>query len=91
MKPYLLHLELDGGLEIVGLSRQVIVVGHQGGELTRLGSQEHKLLTELLTSCFSYFYYRISPIIDNQCVHMNYALKKLHHTCQPKKEVSRDN
>ncbi len=48
MELYLLHLELDGGLEVVGLGRQVIVVGHQGGELTRLGSQERQLLTELL-------------------------------------------
>jgi hypothetical protein len=36
---YLLHLELDGGLEIVGLGGQVIVVGHQGRELPSLGSQ----------------------------------------------------
>ena len=33
---YLLHLELDSGLQIVGLSSQVIVMGHQGGELASL-------------------------------------------------------
>ena len=33
---YLLHLELDGGLEVEDLSDQVVTVGHQGGELARL-------------------------------------------------------
>ena len=32
----LLHLELDGGLQVVGLGGQVVVMGHQGGELTGL-------------------------------------------------------
>ena len=38
---YLLHLELDGGLEVIGLGGQVIVVGHQGGELAGLGVKEY--------------------------------------------------
>ena len=33
---YLLHLELDSGLQVVGLGLQVIVVGHKGGELASL-------------------------------------------------------
>jgi hypothetical protein len=44
MELYLLHLELDGGFEIVSLGRQVIVVGHQGGELPSLGSQEQSTI-----------------------------------------------
>ena len=33
---YLLHLELDGGLEVQGLVLQVVVVGDKGGELASL-------------------------------------------------------
>ena len=33
---HLLHLELDGGLQVVALGGQVVVMGHQGGELTGL-------------------------------------------------------
>ena len=32
----LLHLELDGGLQVGYLSLQVVAVGHQGGELASL-------------------------------------------------------
>ena len=32
----LLHLELDGGLQVVGLGGQVVVVSHQGWELASL-------------------------------------------------------
>ena len=32
----LLHLELDGGLQVGDLGRQVVAVGHQGGELPGL-------------------------------------------------------
>ena len=32
----LLHLELDGGLQVGDLSGQVVAVGHQGGELAGL-------------------------------------------------------
>ena len=32
----LLHLELDGGLQVSDLGRQVVAVGHQGGELSSL-------------------------------------------------------
>ena len=32
----LLHLELDGGLQVSDLGRQVVAVGHQGGELPGL-------------------------------------------------------
>ena len=32
----LLHLELDGGLEVEGLLLQVVAVGDQGGELAGL-------------------------------------------------------
>ena len=35
----LLHLELDGGLQVVHLLLQVVVVGDQGGELARLHKQ----------------------------------------------------
>ena len=33
---HLLHLELDGGLEVQGLLLQVVTVGDQGGELASL-------------------------------------------------------
>ena len=32
----LLHLELDGGLQVGNLGRQVVAVGHQSGELSSL-------------------------------------------------------
>ena len=33
---HLLHLELDGGLQVGDLSGKVVAVGHQGGELAGL-------------------------------------------------------
>lgn len=33
---YLLHLEFDGGLDLIHLGHQVLVVGEQGGELASL-------------------------------------------------------
>ena len=36
----LLHLKLDGGLQVGDLGLQVVAVGHQGGELTGLRLQK---------------------------------------------------
>ena len=38
----LLHLELDGGLEVQGLLLQVVVVGDEGGELASLKERSIK-------------------------------------------------
>ena len=39
---HLLHLELDGGLEVQNLLGQVVAVSHQGGELSSLGKGDIK-------------------------------------------------
>lgn len=35
-EPYLLHLELDGGFDLINLDVEVLVVGEQGGEFASL-------------------------------------------------------
>ena len=51
----LLHLELDGGLQVQGLGLQVVAVGDQGGELSGLKKEKvdhsillHKIMITLL-------------------------------------------
>lgn len=35
-RAYLLHLELDGGLDLIDLGQEVLIVGKQRGELASL-------------------------------------------------------
>lgn len=35
-EPYLLHLKLDGGLNLINLDVEVLIVGEEGGELASL-------------------------------------------------------